>query len=133
MNGKITYGLLTILLFGGLYFILRFSFGLFTPFNFWTAQQDIKNGKVQIADIGELPLNHREKQSLAKSYGFDFYYFGCNISTDIINGTKYYNKTMLEHLESKFGYGWWIKFQNQLDSLDNEATHLQYPTSTKLQ
>ena len=110
---------MTILLIGGLYFALRFTFGLFTPFNFWTAGQDIKNGKIQIAEIGEMPLNFKQKQKLANSYGFEFYLFGCNVTTDIINGTEYYNKTMVNYLESKYGIDWWTKFQTQLDSIDN--------------
>ena len=112
---------MTILLIGGLYLGLRFMFGLFTPFNFWTAKQDIKNDKIQIAEIGEMPMNLEQKQKLANSYGFKFYLFGCNVTTDIINGTKYYNKTMVEHLESKYGVGWWTKFQTQLDSVDNRT------------
>ena len=119
LKRKITYGLLTILLFGGIYFGLRFAFGLFTPFNSWTAGQDIKNGKIQIAEIGEMPLNFQQKQKLANSYGFDFYLSGCDVTTDIINGTEYYNKAMVDHLESKYGIGWWTKFQSQLDSIDN--------------
>jgi hypothetical protein len=119
LKRKTTYGLLTILLIGGLYFALRFTFGLFTPFNFWTAGQDIKNGKIQIAEIGEMPLNFKQKQKLANSYGFEFYLFGCNVTTDIINGTEYYNKTMVNYLESKYGIDWWTKFQTQLDSIDN--------------
>lgn len=110
---------MAILLVGGLYFGLRFTFGLFTPFNFWTARHDIKNGKIQIAEIGEMPLNFEQKQKLANSYGFDFYLFGCNVTTDIINGTEYYNKAMVENLENKYGIGWWTKFQTQLDSIDN--------------
>ena len=110
---------MTIVLVGGLYYGLRFTFGLFTPFNFWTAGQDIKNGKIQIAEIGEMPLNFDQKQKLANSYGFDFYLFGCNVTTDVINGIEYYNKAMVDHLESKYGIGWWIKFQSQLDSIDN--------------
>ena len=110
---------MTILVLGGLYLGLRFAFGLFTPFNFWTAGQDIKNGKIQIAEIGEMPLNFEQKQHLANSYDFDFYLFGCNVTTDIINGTEYYNKKMVDHLESKYGNGWWTKFQTQLDSIDN--------------
>ena len=110
---------MTILLVSGLYFGLRFAFGLFTPFNFWTAEQDIKNGKIQIAEIGEMPLNFEQKQKLANSFGFDFYLFGCNVTTDIINGTEYYNKTMVNYLESKYGIDWWTKFQTQLDSIDN--------------
>ncbi len=109
---------MTIVLLGGLYFWLRFAFGLFTPFNFWTAGQDIKNGKIQIAEIGEMPLNFDQKQKLAKSYGFDFYLFGCNVTTDVINGTKYYNNKMVDHLENKYGAGWWTKFQAQIDSID---------------
>lgn len=122
---------MTILLIGGLYFGLRFAFGLFTLFNFWTAGQDIKNGKIQIAEIGEMPLNFDQKQKLANSYGFNFYLFGRNVTTDIINGTEYYNKEMVDHLESNFGAGRLTKFQNQLDSIDNEATELQKPTTTK--
>lgn len=110
---------MSIILLGGIYCGLRFAFGLFTPFNFWTAEQDIKNEKIQIAEIGEMPLNFEQKQKLANSYGFDFYLFGCNVTTDIINGTEYYNKVMVDHLESKYGIGWWKKFQTQLDSIDN--------------
>jgi hypothetical protein len=118
LKRKITYGLLKIALLGGLYFGLRFAFGLFTPFNFWTAGQDIKNGKIQITEICEMPLNFEQKQNLAKSYGFEFYLFGCNVTTDIINGTEYYNKKMVDHLERKYGAGWWTRFQSQLDSID---------------
>lgn len=118
MRKKITYGLLTIILICGLYIGLRFAFGLFTPLNFWTAQQDIKNGKIQIVELGELPFNYKQRQSLAKTYNFHFYFFGCNLSTDIINGTKYYNQTMVDYLEKKYNPGWWSKFQSQLDSLD---------------
>ena len=124
---------MTILLLGGLYFFLRFTFGLFTPYNFWTAKQDIKNGDILIASLGELPQNYRQKQILANSYGFDFDYFGCFVSTDIINGSKYYNKVMIDHLESKFGAGWWTKFQNQLDSIDKSAADIPKPTTAKLQ
>ena len=113
---------MTLLLIGGLYFVLRFAFGLFTPFNFWSAGQDIKNGKIQIVKIGEMPLNFEQKQKLANSYGLNFYLFGCNVSTDIINGTEYYNKKIVDHLESKLGAGWWTNFQNQLDSIDNAET-----------
>src|SRR5512145_3269967 len=101
MKKKITYGLLTILLLSGIYFGLRFAFGLFTPFNSWTAGQDIKKGKIQIVEIGEMPLNFEQKQKLANYFGFNFYLFGCNVTTDIINGPEYYNKKMVAHLEKK--------------------------------
>jgi len=118
LRKKITYGLLIILLAGGFYLGLRFAFGLFTPLNSWTARQDIRDGKIQIVVLGEILPTDKQRQSLAKAYEFDFYFFGDNISTDIINGTKYYNQTMVDYLEKKYGLGWWTKFQSQLDSID---------------
>lgn len=96
-------------------------FGLFTPYNFWTAQQDLKNGKVQIIEIGEMPLNFEQKQKFADSYGFKFSLHGCNVTTDILKGTDYYNRIVVDHLETKYGKGWWTKFQTQLDSIDNRT------------
>ena len=110
---------MTVLLIGGLYLGLRFTFGFFTPFNFLTAEQDIKSGKIQIVEIGEMPLNFEQKQKLANFYGFDFYLFGCIVTTDIINGTEYYNKAMVDHVKNKYGVGWLTNFQTQLDSIDN--------------
>jgi plasmid maintenance system killer protein len=105
----------------GLCYGLNSVFGLFTPYNFWTARQDIRNGEIQIAEIGEMPLNFDKKQKLANSYGFSFHLFGCEVTSDIISGTKYYNNVMVDNLESKLGKGWWEKFQNQLDSIDNST------------
>ncbi len=118
MRRIITYGLLATLIVGGLYFGLRFAFGIFTPFNFYTAEQDIENGKIQIVEIGEMPLNFEEKQKLANSYGFGIYLYSCNVTTDVINGTEYYNKKMIDHLESRYGTGWWAKFESELYSID---------------
>lgn len=133
LKRNITYGLLIMLLVCGLYLGLRFAFGLFTPFNCWTAGQDIRSGKIQIVEIGEIPLNFDQKQKLANSYGFNFHLFGCDVTRDIINGTEYYNKQMVDHLERKFGSGWWTKFQNQLESIDKKSTKLQNPIPKKLQ
>ncbi len=120
MIKKTKYGLLIILLCSGIYLGLRFAFGLFTPYNFWTAEQDIRNGKIQVIEIGELPLYFDAKQKLANTYGFKFSLHGCNVTTDILNGTKYYNRLVIEHLETKYGKGLWTKFQNQLNSIANE-------------
>lgn len=119
MKRKVKLGFLIVILIGGLYFGLRFMFGIFTPFNFWTAQKDIENHNIQIIAIGELPLNFDQKQKLAKSYGFSFHLYGCESSSDIINGTNYYNAVMIDFLEKKHGKGWWKKFQSERDSIDN--------------
>jgi hypothetical protein len=129
---KITYVLLTILLLAGLCYGLNSVFGLFTSYNFWTARQDIKNGKIQIAEIGEMPLNFDQKQKLANSYGFDFRLFGCEVTSGVINGTKYYNNVMVGYLESKYGVGWWTKFKTQLDSIDAATRDRQKQVTKRL-
>ncbi|MDI9877348.1 FEKKY domain-containing protein [Flectobacillus rivi] len=84
-----------------------------------SARQDIEKGKIQIVEMGEIPLHFKQKQKLANSYGFDLYLLDCNVTTDLVNGTKYYNKTMVDHLESQYGIGWWTKFQARIDSIDH--------------
>ncbi len=118
MKREITYGLLTILLFGGLYFGLRLGFGFFTPYNSLTARQDITNGQVQIIAIG-LPYMPQARQRLAKQYGFEYNYVGCNATTELLNGSKYYNNVVEKYLTDKFGKDFWTKFNTQLDSIDN--------------
>lgn len=123
---------MTIILIGGLCFGLNSVFGIFTPYNFWTARQDIKNGKIQIEDIGEMPINFDQKQKLANYYGFEFHLFGCEVTSDITKGIKYYNNVMIDHLESKYGVGWWSKFQAQLDSIDKATTDKQIQVAKRL-
>ena len=118
MKRKIIYRLLTILLIGGLYFGLRLGFGFFTPYNSLTARQDIKNGQVQIIAIG-LPYIPQVRQRLAKQYGFEYNYVGCNATTELLNGSKYYNDFVEKYLTAKFGNDFWTKFNTQLDSIDN--------------
>ena len=102
-----------------LYICLRFVFGFFTPYNYYTASADIKNGNIQIIEYGEIMLNFDKELQFAKSYGFSFKPIGCMVSSDEINGIKYYNRKMISHLESRYGDGWWNKFEKQMDSIDN--------------
>ena len=98
---------------------LRFAFGFCTPYNYYTASADIKKGNIQIIEYGEMMLNFDKEQQLATSYGFLFKPIGCVVSSDVINGIKYYNRKMISHLESKYGEGWWNTFEKKIDSIDN--------------
>lgn len=119
---KLLYVFGIILLIGGLFFAelrLRATYGYATPFNSWTAKQDMKRGIIRIVEIGELPLNFQQKQELAKSYGFRYYLYGCVVTEAELSGIKRYNKIMFDYLEHKHGKGWQKTFQAQLDgSLD---------------
>jgi hypothetical protein len=64
---------------------------------FFAAKQDIEKGKIQIIAIG-LPYNAHAEQKLASKYGFEYKYIGCNATTELLNGTKYYNNLIEKHL-----------------------------------
>jgi hypothetical protein len=115
LKRKFAYGLLIIVLVGLFYFGLRLLFGIFTPYNFWTAKQDIANNKVQIIAVG-LPYYPQVEQRIAKSYGFNFKYVGCNATTELLNGTKYYNRQVENYLTKKYGDNFWKTFKLQVDS-----------------
>ncbi len=116
LNRRTTYNLLAVLLIVGLYFSLRLGFGLFTPYNFWTAQEDLKNGKIQIVVVG-LPNRPQIEQSLAIKHGFSFKYVGCNVTPELLNGAKYYNIQVERYLGEKNGDSFWQNFQMEIDSL----------------
>jgi hypothetical protein len=119
LKKKILYGIILIVLVVGLSFILKYKFGIFSPYNTWTAQQDIKKGKIQYLEFSQEPLNSKTKQELAKSYGFNLIYFDCCETTvGVLNGSDFYNRKMIEYLENKYNKGWWTHFQAQLDSID---------------
>ena len=100
----------------GIYFGLRINFGFFTPYNSFKAKQDIENGQIQIISIG-LPYMPEIEQKVANKYGFQYKYLGCNVTTELVNGTKYYNNVIESHLEKKYGINFWKKFNSEVDTL----------------
>ncbi len=120
LKRKITYGILGILLLMGLYFWLHVSLGLFTPYNSWTAQQDLKSGKVQIVVIG-LAFMPQEHNEVAKKYGFVYTYLGCDATYKLLNGSQNYNHVVMNYLENKYGHDIWEKIEMQVDSIN--STH----------
>lgn len=105
---------------------LRATYGYATPFNSWTAKQDMKRGIIRIVEIGELPLNFQQKQELAKSYGFRYYLYGCVVTEAELSGIKRYNKIMFDYLEHKYGKGWQKTFQAQLDGSLEKVVELVF-------
>lgn len=83
------------------YFILRLNYVIFTPYNYFTAKYDISNGKYQILVLGmNLDVDrYLVEKKFANKYKFKFKYFGCNVTTELVNGSKYYNKVVKNHLK----------------------------------
>lgn len=117
MKRTIGYGFLLFFFAGGVYLALKFGF--FTPFNSWTARQDVQKGKIQLVELGEMPESSEGKDRLRRFYGFAIYYAGCAATPALINGSGQYNRVMIAHLEETHGKGWWQTYQTQLDSIDN--------------
>jgi len=57
------------------------------------------------------------EQKVANKYGFSINYVGCNATTELLNGTKYYNDIVEGHLENKYGNNFWKNFKSEVDSL----------------
>lgn len=98
------------------YFILRLNYGIFTPYNYFTANYDISNGKYQILVLGMNLDRDRYlvEKKFANKYKFKFKYFGCNVTTELVNGSKYYNEVVKNYLKNKYGNKFWDNLYTQL-------------------
>lgn len=98
-------------------------YGLNEEFNYFSANRDIKNGKIQILETGlilpEPNVDWDKKQQvekkLEKQFGFKSVYLGCTVTHSI----GIYNSVMEEYLENVHGKNWWTKQRHILDSLMN--------------
>jgi hypothetical protein len=80
--------------------LVAFQFGLFTPYNYFTAIRDVLTGKIQLIEYGEplLPITESAIHKLEDSPGVKTISLGCVITTQEINGIKQYNYVMKEFL-----------------------------------
>ncbi len=98
-------------------------YGLNEEYNYFSANRDIKNGKIQILETGLLlpepnvdwnKMQEAEKK-LEKQFGYQSVYLGCNVT----HGIYIYNSVMEHYLEKLNGKNWQIKKRYMLDSLMN--------------
>lgn len=98
-------------------------YGLNEEFNYFSANRDIKNGKIQILETGlilpEPNVDWNKKQQaekkLEKQFGFKSVYLGCTVTHSI----GIYSSVMEEYLENVNGKNWRTKQRYILDSLMN--------------
>ena len=98
-------------------------YGLNEEYNYFSANRDIKNGKIQILETGlilpEPNVNWDKKQeaekNLEKEFGYKTVYLGCSVT----NGIVIYNSVMEDYLEKVNGENWRKKQQRMIDSLMN--------------
>lgn len=101
-------------------------YGLDEEYNYFTAKQDIKSGKIQILETGLLlpdPGVDWEKQQAAKkiaeqNFGYKSVYLGCTVT----NGIGMYNEVMEDYLDKVNGKDWRAKERQMRDSILKSVT-----------
>ena len=96
-------------------------YGLEENYNYFTAVEDIKNGKVQIIVVGLIlpdpTINWERKLKIEKLVQKKFGYESVNFGCAIFNGVHFYNSAMEKHLEKINGKNWKEREKAMLDSL----------------
>ena len=98
-------------------------YGLNEEYNYFSANRDIKNGKIQILETGlilpepnvDWGKTQEAEKKLEKQFGYKSVYLGCVVT----HGIGIYNSIMEDYLEKVNGENWRKKQQRMIDSLMN--------------
>ena len=100
-------------------------YGLNEEYNYFTAKQDIRNGKIQLLETGlTLPnpntnVDWNKKQDAEKKVEKQFGYKSINLGCTWTNGIGIYNSVMENYLEKVNNKNWRKEKRKMLDSLMN--------------
>jgi hypothetical protein len=98
-------------------------YGLNEEYNYFTAKQDLRNGKIQLLETGfTLPdpntnVDWNKKQDAEKKIEKQFGYKSINLGCTVTNGIAIYNSVMENYLEEVNGKNWRTKERQVFDSL----------------
>lgn len=92
-------------------------FGIFTPYNYFTAKNDISKGEIKILTFGEPALNPDLELEICQKYGFRYENLGCVIYPQKVNSADCYNKVVNEYLEKRNGKFWKEKLNKDLEKI----------------
>src|ERR1700759_2589957 len=96
----------------------HFQYGLFTRYNYFTAQWDKRHNDIHLINWGKGLLTNKEHEIIAHQMGFQWTTIaGCFIDGPSANGAEQYNKVITEYLDQKMGKKWRSKFDRSIDSL----------------
>lgn len=98
-------------------------YGLNEEYNYFSANRDIKNGKIQILQAGlilpepnaDWDKKQEAERKLEKQFGYKSVYLGCVVT----HGIGIYNSVMADYLKKVNGKDWQVKKRHMLDSLMN--------------
>lgn len=98
-------------------------YGLNEEYNYFTAKQDIRKGKIQLLETGfilpkpNVDWNKKQdaEKKIQKQFGYKLIYLGCTVT----NGINIYNSVMGDYLEKVNGKNWTTKARQMFDLLMN--------------
>jgi small-conductance mechanosensitive channel len=98
-------------------------YGLNEEYNYFSANRDIKNGKIQILETGlilpepnvDWDKKKEAEKKLEKQFGYKSVYLGCIVT----HGIGIYNSVMESYLENIHGKNWRTKERRMVDTLIN--------------
>ncbi|WP_342644761.1 hypothetical protein [Mucilaginibacter sp. CSA2-8R] len=97
---------------------LMYHDGLFTRYNYMTAQWDKYQGRTSLVAYGERLRMELQLKMIALAKDFQIKTIAdCNISTAAVRGAQAYNNVMMQALSKKPGAGWKAAFDKSADSL----------------
>ncbi len=95
--------------------------GLFTRFNYFTAQIDIFNNSARIVTIGVLKGHCGVACiGLKEDYGFHEHFYGCIVTEPELTGIKMYNKEIEKYLNKRNGKNWKEKYLKELKVINEK-------------
>lgn len=81
LRGKSARYLIVVILIAGIFSgSAWYWYGIFTPFNAFTAERDISKGNIQILYYGEMAPNQKLVDGIAIRYGFQYKRAGDSVS-----------------------------------------------------
>ena len=97
---------------------LHLEYGVFTRYNYLTAQWDKVHGEIRLLTYGKELTVANQRAIIAKRMGFDIITIaGCEIGSSLANGADQYNNVMSTTLYEKMGKHWKVTFDKSVDSL----------------
>jgi hypothetical protein len=95
--------------------------GCFTPYNYFTAKRDIRNGKIQLVSYGLPSPELIQEADIRKKYGFSRSNAGCIATTDLIQGISMYNNIVQNYLNKRNGHDWRLRYEREIDSVSKNG------------
>lgn len=102
----------------GIMVLCHVQYGIFSRYNYFTAQWDKIHHHIRFLAYGEHLVTSAQQEKVAAKMGFTVYTMaGCVVSSAEMRGADRYNKVMINALNTSLGKGWQTKFDKSVDSL----------------